>query len=288
MVGYRATSTRRPSLGPRQVTHCDPLAAQSERPLIANSHVAQAKVDESAPIAVFGRMDVPPPELIALPSGSARVEWRRSARARRISLRIDPSDGAIVVTLPPRASRRAGLVLLTHHVDWVSERIAALPRALAFADGAEVPVSGIPHRIRHRPDALGGAWLADGELHVTGAAEFLPRRVGDFLRAEARRRLAEMVAAKTEAAGVSARRVTVKDTSSRWGSCAPDRSLAFSWRLIFTPDFVQDYVAAHEVAHLRHMNHGPLFWALVEQLTPHRPTAVPWLRKNGAALLRIG
>jgi predicted metal-dependent hydrolase len=80
----------------------------------------------------------------------------------------------------------------------------------------------------------------------------------------------------------------MKDTTSRWGSCAPDTSLALSWRLIMAPAFVQDYVVAHEVAHLRQMNHGPKFWALVDDLTPHTKAAIPWLRAEGARLLRIG
>jgi hypothetical protein len=233
-------------------------------------------------------MDVPPPESLALPSGTARVEWRRSARARRISLRVDPSDGVVVVTLPPRAGRGAGMALLMNHLDWVADRIAALPAAVVFADGALVPLNGRPHRIRHVPQARGGAWLSETEIHVAGAAEFLQRRIADFLKVEARRRLAALALAKAAEAGLVARRLTVKDTSSRWGSCAPDGSLAFSWRLVMAPDFVQDYVAAHEVAHLRHMNHGKQFWVLVDGLTPYRRTAVPWLRKEGPRLLRIG
>ena len=82
--------------------------------------------------------------------------------------------------------------------------------------------------------------------------------------------------------------MAVKDTRSRWGSCAANRNLAFSWRLVMAPRFVQDYVAAHEVAHLRHMNHGPRFWALVAELTPHTTAAVEWLRTHGPRLLRVG
>ena len=229
-----------------------------------------------------------PPETVELPSGPARVQWRRSARARRISLRIDPCGGGVIVTLPLRAGHRAGMALLMDHVDWVADRLAALPNAVRLADGALVPICGVPHRICHLPHARGGAWTQDGELHVTGRPEFLARRVKDLLRSEARRRLGALAAAKAELAGLQVRRLTVKDTRSRWGSCANDGSLAFSWRLVMAPEFVQDYVAAHEVAHLRHMNHGKRFWALVDKLTPHTETAIPWLRKEGARLLRIG
>ena len=174
-------------------------------------------------------MDVPPPETVALPSGPVEVVWRRIARARRISLRIAPSGKGVIVTLPARASRKAGLALLTGHHDWVAQRLAAMPPPLAFEDGALVPIGGVPHRIRHAPDAHGAAWLGGQELFVTGAPEFLRRRVTNFLKAEAGRRIAALVAEKAAAAEVVPRRITMKDTSSRWGSCAPDGSLAFSW-----------------------------------------------------------
>lgn len=226
-------------------------------------------------------------ELVSLPGGPARVEWRRSARARRVSLRIDPRGGAVVVTLPPRAARHAGVALLMNHADWVSARLAALPGPVLFTDGAVVPLHGRDHRIRHAPGTH-GVQAIGGEILVGGNGEFLARRVGDFLRAEARRRFSELVGQKAMAAEVTPHRVAVKDTKSRWGSCAANRNLGFSWRLVMAPAHVQDYVAAHEVAHLRHMNHGPRFWALVAELTPHTDAAVVWLRNNGPRLLRIG
>jgi predicted metal-dependent hydrolase len=233
-------------------------------------------------------MDPLAPETVVLPGGSARIEWRRSPQARRVSLRIDPRGGTVVVTLPPRAGRRAGMALLTAHAAWVSDKLAALPEAIAFVDGAVVPIDDVPHPIRHEPDGLGGAWLADGVLHVTGEAEFLARRVGDFLRAEARRRLSGLVTQKAAEARLTVRRLSIKDTRTRWGSCAADGALAFSWRLVMAPPFVQDYVAAHEVAHLKHMNHGPRFLGLVNQLTPYTREAIPWLHEEGGGLLRIG
>jgi predicted metal-dependent hydrolase len=247
-----------------------------------------AMVDESGRVRSCCGMDLLAPETVALPGGSARIEWRRSPQARRVSLRIDPRGGTVVVTLPPRAGRRAGMALLTAHAAWVSDRLAALPAAIAFVDGAAVPIGGVPHTIRHCPDEHGAAWLADGALHVTGSPDFLARRVGDFLRAEARRGLSAMATVKAAQAGLTIQRLSIKDTRTRWGSCAADGALAFCWRLVMAPVFVQDYVAAHEVAHLRHMNHGPRFWALVNQLTPHTREAIPWLHEEGGALLRIG
>ena len=233
-------------------------------------------------------MDAARSEILALPGGPARVEWRRSRTARRVSLRIDPRGGAVVVTLPPRAGRPAGMALLMDHATWVAERLAALPGAIAFADGALVPLHGAECRIRHVPDRVGGVWVERNEILVSGEAAFLPRRVADFFRAEARRCVSALVLAKAEAAQLRPHRVAVKDTHSRWGSCAASRNLAFSWRLVMAPRFVQDYVVAHEVAHLRHMNHGPRFWSLVAELTPHAEAAMAWLRTNGPRLLRVG
>lgn len=216
------------------------------------------------------------------------VLWRRSARARRVSLRIDPRAAQVVVTLPPRTGRRAGLALLQTHAAWVMQRLAALAPARPFAPGSEVPVGGRLHVIRHAPAARGGAWIEDGVIMVTGAPEFLPRRVADFLRTEAKRRIAVLAAKHAATLGVKARGIRMKDTRTRWGSCAPDGILAFSWRLVMAPDWVLDYVVAHEVAHLREMNHSARFWMHVERLSPHKDAAVEWLREHGPALLRVG
>jgi predicted metal-dependent hydrolase len=203
-------------------------------------------------------------------------------------VRIDPAAGAVVVTLPMRGGRREGMALLMGHADWLAGLLASLPPPLVFADGAEVPIEGQMHRICHCAGARFAARIADGRLEVTGDPAFLNRRVADFLRSEARRRLSARVQAVSGAAGVAARRVSVKDTRSRWGSCTADRTLSFSWRLLMAPDWVQHYVVAHEVAHLRHMNHGPEFWRLVAELTPHKQAARDWLHQHGPGLLRVG
>ena len=229
-----------------------------------------------------------PPESLQLGGGPATVCWRRSATARRVTLRIDARKGQVVVTLPMRAGRAAGVALLNDHAAWVAEHLAALPQAMTFADGARVMLDGAEVPIHHAPTGVGGAWLADGMLHVSGGAEFLPRRVNDFLRAEAKRRFTIQAVEKAASAGLVPSRVTVKDTRTRWGSCSPEGVLMFCWRLVMAPPFVQDYVVAHEVAHLRHMNHRPAFWALTDSLSPHRREAVAWLHEHGPRLLRTG
>ncbi|MDE8346737.1 MAG: DUF45 domain-containing protein, partial [Acidocella sp.] len=186
--------------------------------------------------------DVPGSELVAVQGALTQVSFRRSSRARRVTLRIDPTCGGVVITLPMRASRRAGLALLHSHEDWVAARLAEMPGAVRFTPGAMVPVCGTEHEITPVASGLGGAWIEPGRIMVTGAPEFLARRVADCLKRQARQSLTAMAAAKGHQVGLNPRAVRIKDTRTRWGSCAPDGTLAFCWRLICAPEFVQDYV----------------------------------------------
>ncbi len=240
--------------------------------------------------ATFGAMTRPGTEIVKLhaPPRAIPVRWRASARAKRVSLRICPREAEVVVTLPHLSGRRAGIALIREHADWVIDKLSRLSPPLDFAPGAALPLGGVAHVIRHEPYRRGGPFLDGAALVVTGARAALPRRVADFLRAEAQLRIARLAHPHAAALGVMPRAIRVKDTRSRWGSCAPDGTLAFSWRLVMAPEWVADYVVAHEVAHMRELNHSPRFWALLDGLTPHREAAVAWLRAEGPALLRVG
>ena len=208
-----------------------------------------------------------------------------------MTLRVDAKTGGVQLTLPRGASRRDGLDFAERHRDWLLRRLADLPPAVPFLDGVEIPYLGAPHLIRHAPEARRGVWREAGEIVVSGGAEFVPRRVTDFLKREAKREIQGRAQAKAELLPAKARtlrRVTLRDTRSRWGSCAHSGDLSFSWRLILAPDPVLDYVVAHEVAHLAEMNHGPAFWRLVGRLADAVAEPKAWLRREGAGLHRYG
>jgi hypothetical protein len=213
---------------------------------------------------------------------------RRNARARRLVLRIDAAADGAVVTLPPGVPVEDGLDMARQRAAWIAGRLAALPARMPLADGARVPFLGVEHPVRHRPGCRGTAWLEDGEIHVAGGTGHLARRLTDWLKGEARRRIAPLVADKAARLGQTAGRITLRDTRSRWGSCSANGNLSFCWRLVMAPETVLDYVVAHEVAHLAERGHGPRFWSAVDELTSDSEGARAWLRDNGDRLHRYG
>jgi predicted metal-dependent hydrolase len=221
------------------------------------------------------------------------VTLRRHPRARRYTLRVLEKSREVVLTIPPRGSLRGARAFAERSAEWIAARIKRIPEPTPFAEGAMIPFRGIPHRIVHRAAARGTVWTemeADGAmlLCVAGGGSHLARRVTDFLKREAKRELSAATRRHAAALGVTVGRIGVRDTASRWGSCSFEGALSYSWRLILAPPFVLDYLAAHEVAHRRELNHSPRFWRIVDQLTPDRRRAEAWLKARGNSLHRYG
>ena len=219
----------------------------------------------------------------------APLAVRVSPRARRVGLRIDAARRRVELVLPQGVPAELGLRFLRDKRGWIAARLAALPRPVPFAEGAVVPVLGVPHRIRRSFElAAPPVTLADGEIQVRGEPAHLPRRVRDHLATLARDELARRARPLAANIGHQIARIAVRDTKSRWGSCSASGNLSFSWRLIFAPEEVIDYVVAHEVAHLAEMNHGPRFWRLVDTLAPGNDRQRRWLDRHRAELLSYG
>jgi hypothetical protein len=234
-------------------------------------------------------LQVPQRQSVAAYDFDARVSIRVSPRARRIALRIDAAERKVELVLPPGVPESHGLRFLATKRGWIAARLAALPQPVRFAEGVVVPVLGIPHRIRREDDPTAPpVAIRDGEIRVRGDPAHIERRVRDHLVAMARAEFADRARPLAARIGRKLARVGVRDTKSRWGSCSGRGNLSFSWRLIFAPEPVLDYVVAHEVAHLAEMNHGPRFWRLVESLSPDSAAARAWLKRHRSRLFSYG
>jgi predicted metal-dependent hydrolase len=244
--------------------------------------------------ALFRRVPADPPHLRVLHQGQAfKVALKRRPTAKRITLRVSNATGEVVLTIPERTEVGLAQRFADSHSHWIATRIARVPQRVLFEAGSLVPLRGVPHRIVHWSTVRGVTQAGRGStgeaiIAVACEAPHVARRVRDFLEAEARRDFAAAVKRHTAQLGVSAKRITVRDTKSRWGSCSAGGALNFSWRLIMAPPLVLDYLAAHEVAHLRELNHSHRFWKLTHQLCPHTEEAEAWLKTYGSALHRIG
>lgn len=233
------------------------------------------------------------PERLCLRMGNRRVSVtiRRDMRARRMILRVDSASGQPVLTLPSRTGIRQAEAFLTKHLTWLMTHLVQVPESAPFDHGSEIPLRGRPCRIVHRRGrgvACCVATEAGRQIQIRGEREHLARRVLDFLKREARRDIEAAVRRHAAAIGRQPSRIRIGDAKTRWGSCNSNGGLTFSWRLILAPAHVLDYLAAHEVAHLKEMNHGPRFWKLVARLDPDYARAQTWLRKYGAELHAVG
>ncbi|WP_169731721.1 M48 family metallopeptidase [Sphingomonas jaspsi] len=204
-------------------------------------------------------------------------------------LRLDEGRGRLVLTHPRRMSRRSALAWAEQQREWAKSQIATVAPVIPFEPGSVIPIEGEDLVIRwdpsapRRPQRIGGALLCGGPI------ESLPGRLERFLKELARQRAIERTAAVADRAGISVSKVSIGDTRSRWGSCSASGAIRYNWRLIMAPPDVFDWVVAHEVAHRRHMNHGPQFKALEAALFDGDVASARLrLRALGARLKRIG
>ena len=232
---------------------------------------------------------------LVLDGNTLDVTLRRNARAKRIILRIDKHGAGIVLTVPSGTSHSKAMEFAASQGPWIWQQLAKQPDITELVVGSLIPVRGTHHRITPHKARRTPVWCEAAEnddspaiLFVTGDDQHHPRRIRDWLKKQARADLTTAAYSYADKMGGKITRITIRDTSSRWGSCSSDGALSFSWRLILAPSFVLDYVAAHEVAHLLEMNHSHHFWALVENHCPATEQAKKWLKTNGRSLHRYG
>ena len=209
---------------------------------------------------------------------------RRSPRARRIRVKVDPHDGVEVV-IPQRATHKEAQAAVAELRPWIDRRLheANQARARLASPPGTVPFLGAHLRLRHEPHRT-RAHRAGDELRLPQHEphEALER----WYRAQARTEIAPRLTSATNALGITKpTTLAIRNQRTRWGSCSTTGTMSFNWRLVLAPEPVLDYVVWHEACHLVVMDHSRSFWALVERHVPGYREPRRWLRRNGAALV---
>ncbi len=212
-----------------------------------------------------------------------KIIIRKNRLFRNLRLSIN-KNGHIILSIPFFCSRRQALAFLEQHRDWIREQQNKLPKKLTFQDGQRLSILGRQLTITHSPHDKCGVRTEGERLIVCGESDFINRRVTDFIKRETATYINRKAPELARQIDVSFSGIHLKDTTSRWGSCSSKGNLNFCWRLGMAPLFVLDYIIAHEVAHLKEMNHSHRFWSVVAQLTDRRSEAEIWLHRHGQEL----
>jgi predicted metal-dependent hydrolase len=217
------------------------------------------------------------------------IEIRPLRNARRLRLRFDEASGTLKLTCPWRTSRGAALAWALDQREWIESQLARAEPGEPFEPGATIPLEGEEVRLVWDPSARRTPELLDGELRCGGPEEGFARRIELFLKRRGLDTMSREAAEYAAAADASARSVSVGDPGTRWGSCSSQGKIRLSWRLILAPPAVRRFVVAHEVAHLRHLDHSANFKMLEARLYgPGLAEAKALLRRVGPRLRRVG
>ena len=222
-------------------------------------------------------------ETIELDEPPCKVRLSRNPRARRFTLRLTPSGDGAILTVPPGVPEAECRGFLDRHGSWLARALSRQPETVTVGPGVSLPIDGEPTLVQRQAGGRRAVRLQDGVLIVPERGAPGPK-ISAWLKEHARARLGAAARHYAERLGAEVTGIALRDTVSRWGSCSNRGTLSFSWRLGMAPVEVQDYVAAHEAAHLIEMNHSPRFWALVDRLMPDWKTHRNWLRREGRGL----
>jgi len=220
---------------------------------------------------------------ITINNQELEIVIKKHRTSRRMILRYQPKKNCISLTLPRSASIKHGLNFVAEKIEWIAHQIAKIFDKNVFADNKVFSILGEEITIKY----VGGRGVddyVDGTLKIHGAEEFLERRVRVWLHKKCKMEIENYAREFCKALGVKHGKITLRDTSSRWGSCSANGNLSFSWRLIFAPREVLEYVVAHEVSHIKEHNHSPAFWAVVREICPNWKKSRDWLKQHGKTL----
>lgn len=208
------------------------------------------------------------PDTVTVRGEERPLKLRMHARARRMILRFDPRTGYGRLTVPPGTAPSAARAFLSQSARWIDDNAPPLANPdTPFV--ATLPIAGVPHTLVPTGKTRGLVRIGEGgKLFVPGAPDRIMPRIAAFLKTEAERVLTPQVLDISAQLGSRPAAIRYRDPRSQWGSCSSKRIITLSWRVMMAPPEAQAYLVAHEVAHLRHMDHSRRFWATVAALEP--------------------
>jgi hypothetical protein len=222
---------------------------------------------------------------------SPYLELNISKKAKRIALRLDTTRRVMKLVVPERFNMKKARAFALEHQGWIKAKVEELPAPVRFTSGSIIPVLGQDRVLNIEYDKtvkITTIELTAHAINVCTNQSDPTNRIIRFLKREARLTLGNLAREKAMMIDKQIRSIQIRDTKTRWGSCGPDGTISFSWRLIFAPWLAMDYVVAHEIAHLVHMNHGKSFWTLCEKLSDGYHEGKAWMKHNGNELMRYG
>ena len=219
---------------------------------------------------------------IGNPAISISINW--SKIAQNYSLRISNSKREVKLTIPKNGSYNQALEFAKSRENWIQSKLLNHVPEVILSYGSKILYQG--QELIIQPSHNKNISISDKQIFISGPENLISGKIKGFLKTKARDYLDYSSRQYSEKLGKQFKKITLRDTKSRWGSCTSDGKLMFSWRLIMAPPEILDYVAAHEVAHLSHLNHSKEFWNTVAFLLPEFSNYQNWLKINGQLLQR--
>lgn len=221
------------------------------------------------------------------------------AKSKRIKLKYDAAKSAVMITLPPHVSAVQALEFAEEHEGWIKKQHLKYSNIPAFQPNHMLPFRGKQYLICHDESRAPHIWLEEDRIIVGGRIEGFNIRLENWLKRQAKAIILQITQEfeiklkalyRTKPLGHRVKplgKISIRDTKSRWGSCSGRGNISLSYRLIMAPEEIMTYVIAHEIAHLKEMNHSEDFWDIVDQLVPNARTAKKWLNHDGQELMLI-
>ncbi len=229
------------------------------------------------------------PDSITIEGREIGLVWKRNPRARNISLRTDVVRGVIKISLPMHAPYDSAIEFIHRKTQWIATRFETAPKAVEIKDGAQIAFEGETHIIEW-DEGLGRKIIQEaGVIRLGGPKDHIPNRIIRWMKEQARITYSDDIAHYCTIAKAPVPKLSIGDARGRWGSCSTRGTIRLNWRLIMAPVSVRCSVIAHEVAHIKHMNHSAAFYEWLDTIYEgDRLEADDWLKRHGTGLYMIG